>query len=304
MIKTMPAKSITVISCPYHVGIRDVAVGNGPTALLEAGFIDAIRKEGVTVNQVELESVDEFEGEIGRLFELLRRTSKAVTRVVQEGGFPIVLAGNCSITVGVQAGITAALESVPACVWFDAHDDFNTPDTLTSGYLDSMGVAMLAGLCWKTLLASIPGLKALDLKHDLVHCGMRDVTDLERSRVEAAGFPVVWGAANRHVDFETGLRKVLVDKEFVSTMVHLDLDSLDDSVGKVNKYSAPGGLLEGDLVKCLDMIPYETKPVSLTVASFDPSFDEHGKIPTVAIEGVVAFVQSLIEQGILEKPLN
>ncbi|KAF4450744.1 hypothetical protein F53441_6187 [Fusarium austroafricanum] len=296
-----PAKSITIIPLYYHLGMRNTAVGGGPIALLKAGFIDAIREQGVTVNDVRLEPVYELEGDISRLFELLRRTSKAVKEIVQEGSFPIILAGNCSTTVGVQAGLTSVLDKVPACVWFDAHDDFNTPDTLVSGYLDSMPVAMMAGLCWKTLLSSIPGFKALDLKRDLVHCGMRDVTDLERSRVEEAGFPVVWGDVDKHVDFETELRKVLEEKTLEETMVHLDLDALDVSVGKVNKFSAPGGLLEDDLVKCLEMIPCKTKPVSLTIASYDPSFDGVEAIPPVAIKGAVAFVQSLVARGFLEK---
>ncbi|KAJ4261567.1 hypothetical protein NW762_006997 [Fusarium torreyae] len=294
-----PAKSVTIISSPYHLGLKGVAVGAGPNTLLKAGFVDAIRKQGVTVNQIELEPVDDFEGDIGRLFELLRRTSKTVKTVIEESSFPVILAGNCSTTVGVQAGIAAAHGSVPACVWFDAHDDFNTPDALASGYLDSMPVAMLGGLCWKTLLSSIPGFKPLDLKSDLVHCGMRDVTDLERSRVLEAGFPVIWGDENKHVEFEAELRKVLENK-FNETMVHLDLDSLDTSVGRVNKFSAPGGLLEEDLVDCLDMIPTKTKPVSLTIASYDPSFDDSDKIPPVAIKGTVAFIKSLITQGVLE----
>jgi arginase len=294
------AKSITIISSPYHLGIRDVAVGAGPTALLNAGFVEAIRSLGVAVNQFELEPVDDFEGDIGRLFELLRRTSKAVADVVRKGSFPVILAGNCSTTVGVQAGIATVLGKVPSCVWFDAHDDFNTPDVLKSGYLDSMPVAMMAGLCWKTLLSSIPGFEALDLKDNLVHCGMRDVTDLERSRVEEAGFPVIWGDLEDHVDFEGELGKVLDGNRFSQTMVHLDLDALDISVGSVNKFSAHGGLLEDDLEKCLKMIPSKAKPVSLTVASFDPSYDVQGTIEPVAIKGAVAFVQSLVSQGFLE----
>ncbi|KAF4963482.1 hypothetical protein FZEAL_10931 [Fusarium zealandicum] len=295
-----PAKSITVISSPYHLGTRNVAVGGGPTTLLKAGFVNSIRNQGVIVHEVELEPVDEFEGEIGRLFELLRRTSKTIEKVIQNDSLPILLAGNCSASVGVQAGIAAAYGAVPSCVWFDAHDDFNTPDVLASGYLDSMPVAMLAGLCWDTLLASIPGFKPLNLETDLVHCGMRDVTDLERGRVFDAGFPVIWGDFEKHVDFEAELRKTLQDKKLGQTMVHLDLDSLDSSVGLVNKFSAPGGLLEDDLEGCMAMVPKETRPVSLTVASFDPSFDEEEKIPPVAIKGVVAFVKSLVSEGILE----
>jgi len=294
------AKSITVIYSPYHLGARDLAVGAGPTALLKAGFVNALRGQGVQVQQVELEPVDDFEGEIGKLFELLRLTSKAVSQAVQEDSFPIILAGNCLTTVGVQAGINAARGSVPACVWFDAHDDFNTPDVLSSGYLDSMPVAMLAGLCWNALLASIPGFKPLDLKSDFIHCSMRDVTDVERSRVEEAQFSVIWGSTDKHVAFEAELQKTLQNKKLFETMVHLDLDTLDTSVGKVNKFSAPGGLLEDDLEGCLGMIPRETKPVSLTIASFDPSFDTDGKIPPVAIKGAVSFVKSLVSQGILQ----
>lgn len=295
-----PANSVTVISSSYHLGIRDVAVGGGPIELLKAGFVDAIRKQGVTVHQIELNPVDELDGDISRVFELLRRTSKTVAQVVQEGSFPIIMAGNCSTTVGVQAGITTALGSVPACIWFNAHDDFNTPDALTSGYFDSMGVAMMAGLCWKNLLGGIPGFKALDLTRDLIHCGMRDVTDLERSRVWEAGFTVIWGNQDKHVHFEMELSEALTEKKLGETMVHLDLDALDISVGEVNKFSAAGGLLEEDLVKCLKMVPSKTEPVSLTVASFDPSFDERGKIPPVAIKGVVSFVGSLIDQGVLK----
>ncbi|KAI1018405.1 hypothetical protein LB503_005808 [Fusarium chuoi] len=296
-----PAESITILCSPYHLGNEDVAVGAGPKALLYAGFVDAIRNLGVTVNVHKIDPIDGFDGDISRLFEVLRHTSLGVANIARSGEFPIILAGNCSATVGVQAGLTAALGKIPSCIWFDAHDDFNTPDVLKSGYLDSMPVAMMAGLCWNTLLASIKGFEAMDLKQNLVHCGMRDVTDLERSRVEEAGFPVIWGDVEHHVDFESELGKVLDEKKFDQTMVHLDLDALDISVGIVNKFSAHGGLLEDDLEKCFKMIPSKTKPVSLTIASFDPSQDVQGTIEPVAIKGVVSFVQGLISQGYLKK---
>lgn len=305
-----PATSVTIISSPYHLGSRDVAVGAGPTALLEAGIADAIRSQGgggVAVHVRELEPVaDEFDGEIAQLFALLRRTSRAVAEAVRAGSFPLVLSGNCSATVGVQAGLVVAasateISAAPSCVWFDAHDDFNTPDVLASGYLDSMPVAMLGGLCWQTLLGSIPGFRPADLERQFVHCGMRDVTDLERGRVLEAGFPVVWGGdVDKHVDFEAGLRAALEARQLGDTMVHLDLDVLDPSVGPVNKFSAPGGLSESDLAGCMRMLSSKTRPVSLTVASDDPSFDEGRAIPPVAVKAVVAFVQSMVSTGVLQ----
>jgi len=74
----MGASSITIIFSPYHVGLRD---HHGPHRIRALGVIEELEKLGVTVHVVELPPVHDFEGEIGRSFELLRRTSKAVTNV-------------------------------------------------------------------------------------------------------------------------------------------------------------------------------------------------------------------------------
>lgn len=295
------ANSITIISSPYHFGAYDVAVGGGPRALLAAGLSAALQNLGVGVQEIEIPPVDEFEGEVGKNFELLRRTSDIVTGVLNQGSLPILLAGNCTSTVGVSAGISASnvLESEAlGCVWLDAHDDINTPDVLISGYLDSMAIAVLAGQCWKSLAQSIPGFTNFDT-NNLIHVGMRDVTELERRRVEDAGFPVIWGNEHRKVDFTSETQAILASKSFGPAMVHLDLDCLDISVGPVNKWPSAGGLLEDDLIRCLDMIPRHCHPVSLTVAGFDPSVDVENRISPVAIKGIISFIQSLISVGYL-----
>lgn len=105
-------------------------------------------------------SVDAFEGEIGRTFEVKHRVASAVSDAVGNERFPLVLAGNCNTSVGVHAGLN---EPEVGVVWFDAHPDFNTPDEVTGGYFDAMGVATLAGQCWHKLAASIPGHRPLDL---------------------------------------------------------------------------------------------------------------------------------------------
>lgn len=265
--------------------------------LLAAGIAEALRSLGVLVREVEISPADGFEGEVGKNFELLRRTSTIVADVISQGSLPIMLAGNCTATVGVSAGISVSSalgEETLGCIWFDAHDDINTPDVLTSGYLDSMAIAVMAGQCWKSLVQSIPGFWKFDMQN-LIHVGMRDMTELERRRVEEAGFSVIWGNERERVDFASETEGVLSSKNFNLTMVHLDLDCLDSSIGPVNKWPSAGGLLEKDLVGCLDMIPRTCRPVSLTVAGFDPAVDIRGRIPPVAINGVVTFVQSMIK---------
>ena len=83
-------------------------------------------------------------------------------------------------------------------------------------------------------------------------------------------------------------------------MIHVDLDCLDSTVGQVNKFEpAPGGLSEDDLIGCLKMLPAKVDAQSLTIASFDPVYDKDDKIAGIAIRGVVSFVRSLLDSGIL-----
>lgn len=186
-------------------------------------------------------------------------------------------------------------------MWFDAHDDFNTPDTVMSGYFDSMPIAMLAGQCWEGLLGTVPGHEAMDLER-LVHVGMRDVNDLERARVVEAGFDVIWGSTEKKVDFGAELGVVLRRKKLGATMVHFDVDSLDMSIGHANRFAAPGGLLREDIIGCLKGISETAEPVSLTVASFDPSYEGAGNLASVAVEAIKVFLQSLVRSGVLAKP--
>jgi arginase len=295
-------RSVTVIFSPYHVGIRDEAVGAGPGHLRNSGLVSAIRKLGATVHEVEIDPVKDQEGDIGRSFEIYRRTSKLVTAARDADSFPIIISGNCGASVGAFAGLTGSAglkEEDVGCLWFDAHDDYNVPDTVLSGYFDSMPIAIMAGECWKTLLPTIPGYKPLNLKR-LIHCGLRDLSDIERTRVNGSGHPVVWGSTERKVDFPNELGKALENRPQGPDLIHIDLDVLDSTIGQVNKFEpAPGGLSEDDLINCLTMLPAKTTPVSLTIASFDPSFDKEGRIAGIATRGVSSFIKSLMENGLL-----
>lgn len=180
----------------------------------------------------------------------------------------------------------------------DAHDDFHTPDTMISGYFDSMPLSMLSGASWKALVESIPGFTPLELDR-LVHVGMRDVSEVEHALVTKAGFDIVWGSTERKVDFRAELDGKLTKEKMDSAMVHVDLDSLDISVGRANKFAAPGGLLVEDLVGCLEGIADKAFPLSLTVASYDPSFDPDDRIGSAGVRVITSFASTLLQKGLL-----
>ena len=107
-----PFQSITLISSPYHVGIHNRGVGAGPDFIRSLGVVQVLKDLGVTVNEVEIEPVDDFEGQTGRSFEVIRRTSTLVSKAQNSNSFPVILSGNCSAAVGVAAGYNRSQRSL------------------------------------------------------------------------------------------------------------------------------------------------------------------------------------------------
>lgn len=293
--RTMAATSITIIFSPYHVGLRDHRVGDGPNRIRSFGIVQRLEKLGVQVHWHEIPPVDDFEGEIGRSFEVLRRTSAAVAAARSVRSFPLVLSGNCMASAGVASGLR--MKDL-GFIYFDAHDDMDSPSTNMNGYFDAMGLSMLAGKSWHSLMNTVPGFSPLEYKKFL-YCGLRDVTDGQRQTVLDAGAEVIWGRSDQRVDFAAELSRYLDQKDYSPALVHLDLDVLDESIGKVNGYESPGGLHVEQLLQCMETVPRKTAPVSLTVCSFNPNLGDGDKIGKIGVDAIVTFVRGLIDTSTL-----
>ena len=270
---------VSVIVAPFHAGVWCCRVGNGPGRLLDDGLIEALQATGIETTLVELGPVDTFEGEIGRSFEVKRRVAAAVAAAVAAGRFPLVLAGNCNASVGAYAGLGDANAGI---LWFDAHADFDTPDETMSGYFDGMGVATLAGQCWRGLASTVPGFRQLDLSK-ITYCGIRDFGPGQREKIEAHDMDAIYGSADWRVDFAGELRAVLEANPRRSALIHLDLDCLDTSVGLANEYASPGGLSADGLAECMKLVAHVTVPVGMTIASFNPDLAGSGAIAAAGI---------------------
>ncbi|KAF5230432.1 hypothetical protein FOXYS1_15877, partial [Fusarium oxysporum] len=207
----MPLTSITIIIAPYHVGLYDHRVGGGPLRIMSHG-IDKELSKLAPVSFINIGPVDEFEGEIGRTFEILRRISNAVSKAVSNNSFPLVLSGNCYASTATMAGLNQARPTSSTAktgvLWLDAHDDLDTPSTHENGYLDAMAASMMTGTSWHTLMKTVPGHQPVDVKR-MIYCGLRDVSEIQRETVKDAGIDVIWGDANKKVDVTSALAETL-----------------------------------------------------------------------------------------------
>ena len=91
---------------------------------------------------------------------------------IKEGFFPILLAGNCNYAA--FGTMSALQQNKTGVLWFDAHGDFNSPETSSSGFFDGMALNVLTGNSWKALSESMNGFKFID-EENVILIGARDL---------------------------------------------------------------------------------------------------------------------------------
>ena len=163
-------------------------MGGGPKHLVDNGLQERLRAGGHEVRTEVIAAEGWFLTEIATGFELHRIVADQVRQARELGELPLVLAGNCNTSsVGALAGLGAQEMGV---VWIDAHADFNTPETTTSGFLDGMGLSIAVGACWKAMTEAIPGFRPIP-EANVTHIGARDLDPPEREQLERSGVTVV-----------------------------------------------------------------------------------------------------------------
>ena len=269
------AVKVDLIAVPYDSGIRDVRMGRGPEHLFEIGIVEALERAHAEVSVTFIEpALDSPGAEIATSFEIQRLVAERVAEARGRRAFPIILAGNCNTAVGTVAGLTASAGSPPLACWLDAHGDFNTPDTTTSGFLDGMAVAMLAGRCWNGMTAKVPGFVPVPASQ-IVMIGVRDLDPLEEMSVESSGV------------HRTKIGDALATIESIApkeTYLHVDLDVFDTSVGRANSYAVSGGLTRSDFMSFANALRSRFTIGACALTAYDPAFDPDNRIGRLAVD--------------------
>ncbi len=281
---------IDVVLAPYDSAHREKRLGLGPYHLTRSGLLRHLQTGGHDVRTFETDVGSAFPTDVGVAFELARVIGAHVKDSVRRGRFPIVLAGNCSSCLGTVAGLGATDVAV---VWFDAHGDFNTPETTGSGFLDGMSLALLTGRCWTTMSKSVPGLAPIP-EPRVVLVGARDLDPEEMELLAASRIALLPPDILRRQGLEQAAGPVIdrLGEIARSVYVHVDLDVLDPGEGRANEYAAPDGLALAELLSLVDLIGQRLTIRAAAITAYDPAFDEDGDIYRAAIEIVDAIIRN------------
>jgi arginase len=293
---------IQFLLVPYDSGRREWRMGRGPSYLLRHGVGSSIRALG---HEVDAEYVEPggvqapnppASTEIATSFSLYRELAERARTAREDGALPIVLGGNCGVSLGALASLVPRrrilsvgdgeaiypeLEDV-GVLWLDAHGDFNTPETTRSGFLDGMSLAMLTGRCWYTLGRGIPGFRPVAERH-IVLGGVRELDPAEDDLLRESELLVARGLVAQPTRLGERIAEALGElRHRVRRLhVHVDADVVDESEGRANAFAAPFGLTSGELKDVARLAASQFEIVSLSVTAYDPAIDTNGALPPI-----------------------
>src|SRR6202022_2617757 len=141
-----------LIGVPSSAGAHGPGQEKAPSALREAGLLGALREAGLEVEDLGDLPVTRFRQDPANrkrqnrseVLKVARQVADRVAAAVERELVPLVLGGDCTITLGVVAGLLPQQPDL-GLVYFDGDADMTTPQTTRSGIFDSMGVAHLIG---------------------------------------------------------------------------------------------------------------------------------------------------------------
>ena len=301
--------NVILIGAPIDDGQKRAGCVMGPTAYRVAGIAAAIRDMGHGLTDwgdlalAALRDVSPENPVVHSLPQVLGWTEVLADRVddaLSEGALPIILGGDHSLALGSVAGAAAfaARNNRPLfLLWLDAHSDFHTPMTTTSGNLHGTPTAYIAGregfddfppfpapipadrICLFGIRSVDPAEHAALLKHDIA---INDMRVLDERGIAAP------------------LREFLGRVRDQDGMLHvsLDVDFLDPSIAPAVGTTVPGGTTVREAHLVMELLHESALVTSLDLVELNPFLDERGRTAILMVE----LVGSLMGRKVFDRP--
>jgi arginase len=274
-----------VIDAPSILGLRPTGVELLPDALKAAGLLAELhaeyagRVEPLPYNPRRDSETLILNPDGLRSYSLELATT--VSRVLQQGKFPLVLGGDCSNIVGIMLALRRAGRY--GLFFIDGHADFYQPEAEPTGEVASMDLAIVTGR-GPDVIADIDGLKPLVRDEDVVAFGFRDAEqqreygsqDIRETGIHAYDLEQVrtlgvTAAADQAL-------RTLQANQMDGFWIHLDADVLDDEIMPAVDYRLEGGLGWDELSTLLRRLIESGQAVGMNIGIFNPRLDGDGSI--------------------------
>ena len=261
-----PLESLQVVAVRYGGSTPDQADERSVGAYARSGVYDSA---GVPFQVTEpvMPEARRTEDEPRNLGWLNGAIADQVAEARREGKAVLMVGGNCHHLTGVVGGLQDAhgAETRIGLVFFDAHGDFNTPNTTLTGSLGGMPVAVAAGLAlgrWRELAhitAPIP-------TDRIILVDVRNLDEPEERLIRATDVVVAAAAPGFPGEDLTAAVADLAERVDM-IYLHIDSDILDASYTPNHRTREPNGPDMAQVVGAVDKVMATGKVVAYAVVS-------------------------------------
>jgi arginase len=296
----------TLIGVPSSAGAHGIGQEQAPLQLRRAGLAERLLAAGIEITDegdlplalYRTPSPDRHQQNLDQVVTVAQRVAGKVEHIVAGGRVPIVLGGDCTITLGVLAGLQRHHPQA-GLVYFDGDVDLNTPATTRSGILDGMGVAHLLGDGAPALAGLGPSFPMLSAER-LVLFGFdpailepAETERLRRSRLAAWPVNKIVGrpeeAAAEALASLAGRAGPL--------LVHFDVDAIDSTDLPLANYPHFNlGQSFDSAMTCLATFCANPRFAGLAITEVNPDHDADGTLLTRLIDGIVTAMAGAARQ--------
>jgi len=301
---------VTLIGVPMDAGQRRAGCLMGPAAYRVAGLAEAIAGLGHQVKDhgdLALPPVlppsacpNPAVQNLAAVVAWAKATSEAVAQALQAGSLPMVLGGDHGLALGSVAGAAAFAHSADRplfLLWLDAHSDFHTPLTTTSGNLHGTPVAYAAGRSGFDAFGPFPTVIPAER---ICLYGIRSVDPAEHAALLTHAIAINDMRVLDEYGVVAPLREFLGAVQAANGMLHLslDVDFLDPSIAPAVGTTVPGGATFREAHLVMELLHESGLVTSLDLVELNPFLDERGKTANLMVD----LVGSLMGRKVFDRP--
>ena len=290
----MTPQDIILIGCPVDSGKRSRGCLMGPDAYRTAGLAEAMTDLGHRVTDMgnlapaPAAAPRDALAHLHALTETIGWTQSisAAAQAAMARGLPIFMGGDHSLSLGSVAGVAshAAAQGRPQFVlWLDAHSDYHTPQSSSSGHLHGTPLAYVTG---RGGFSGFPAVTAPIPQENICIIGLRSVDPAERTALEDS-------AIHRHdmreID-EHGIARPLgtfLDRVAAAggaLHVSLDVDFIDPAAAPGVVTTVPGGATVREAHLVMEMLHDTGLMTSLDLVELNPFLDDRGRTAQLMVD--------------------
>ena len=257
---------------------------------------------------------------IATIAQVMADAADLVAGTLEQGRFPIVLAGDHSTAAATIAGIRRAHpDDRLGVIWIDAHADIHSPFTTPSGNMHGMPLAIatahdnlteainapdaLTQQLWRQLQALGGADQPAIALTDLIYIAVRDTEPAEDVTLATHSIPVIRTEQVRRDGPDAAARQCLehladVDRIYVS----FDVDALDSTICKGTGTPVPGGLWADEAEAILRRLLADPRVCCWEICEINPHLDTLNTLAEVSLGIFQGGLEQLAER--LSPPAN